>query len=120
MSTTGWGQSSSSLSMVSPLPRRVERLMAGKDIVVLRVSGRIEAEHVDTLRKLVEQENGKVIIDLSEVTLVNREAIGFLALSKANGVELRNCADYILEWVARESGRVYRSHPKTGGEDDIG
>jgi hypothetical protein len=54
------------------------------------------------LRELLEQEKGKVAIDLREVTLVNREAISFLALSEANGVELRNCADYIREWVARD------------------
>lgn len=94
--------------------------MGGEDVVVFRVSGRIDAEHVDTLRELLEQEKGKVAIDLGEVTLVNREAISFLALSEANGVELRNCADYIREWVARERRRRYRSDPKTGGGDDTG
>jgi anti-anti-sigma regulatory factor len=84
---------------------RIERLVGEDDITVLRVSGRIDAEHVDTLRDLLEQEKGKVAIDLREVTLINREAISFLALSEANGVELRNCADYIREWVDRERRR---------------
>ena len=79
---------------------RIERLVAGEDIVVLRVSGRIDAEGVDTLRELLKQEGGKVAIDLREVTLINREAIRFLALT--DRVELRNCADYIREWIARE------------------
>ena len=83
---------------------RVERLVAG-DIVVLRVSGRIDAEHVNTLRELLKQEEGKVAIDLREVTLINREAVRFLALSETNGVELRNCADYIGEWITRERRR---------------
>jgi hypothetical protein len=86
----------------APMALRVERLVAGDGIVELHVSGRIEAEHVDTLRKLIEQENGKVIIDLREVTLVNCEAISFLALSEQNGVELRNCPGYIGEWIARK------------------
>lgn len=80
---------------------RVERLVAG-DIVVLRVSGRIDAEHVDTLKELLKQELGQVAIDLSEVALINREAVRFLALSETNGIELRNCADYIREWITRE------------------
>jgi len=83
---------------------RVERLVAG-EMVVLRVSGRIEDAGVDTLRELLKQEEGKVAIDLREVTLISREAIGFLALSEVNGVELRNCADYIGEWIARERRR---------------
>jgi anti-anti-sigma regulatory factor len=84
---------------------KVERLVVGGNIVLLRVSGRIEAEHVDTLRKPVEEESGKVVIDLREVTLVNREAIRFLAFSEAHGVELKNCADYIGEWISRERRR---------------
>ena len=87
---------------------RIERLVDREGNIMLRASGRIDAEHVDTLRELLEQEQGKVAIDLREVTLVDREAISFLALSEANGVELRNCADYIREWVARERGRKYR------------
>ena len=83
---------------------RVERV-GTKDLAVLRVSGRIDAEGVETLRELLQQEEGKVAIDLSQVTLINREAIRFLALSEANGVELRNCADYIDEWIARERRR---------------
>jgi len=74
---------------------RIERLVGGEDLVVFRVSGRIHAEHVDMLRELLGREKGKVVVDLREVTLVDRDAFSFLALSEANGVELRNCAAYI-------------------------
>ena len=84
---------------------RIERLVGEKDITVLRLSGRIGAEHVDTLKELLIQEEGRVAIDLREVTLINREAVKFLALSQANGVELGNCADYRGEWIAREGRR---------------
>jgi len=83
---------------------RVERLAAG-DIVVLRVSGRIDVEDVQTLRELLKQEAGRVAIDLKEVILISREAVRFLALSEGNGVELRNCADYIREWITEERRR---------------
>ena len=84
---------------------RIDRLVDEEDITVLRVSGWIDAEDVRTLRNLLDQENSKVAIDLREVALINREAIRFLVRSEANGVELRNCADYIREWVDRETHR---------------
>jgi anti-anti-sigma regulatory factor len=81
---------------------RIERVVDGEDFVVLRVSGRIDGENVDTLREVIGQEKGRVALDLTEVRLVDREAVRLLAVSEANGVELRNCAGYIREWVARE------------------
>jgi hypothetical protein len=100
---------------------KIERLVGGEDIVVFRVSGRIAAEHVDMLRELLEKEKGQVALDLEEVTIVNREAIRLFVLSETNGVELRNCVDYIREWVARERRRNDgdRSHRKKGEGDDI-
>jgi hypothetical protein len=83
----------------------IERLVGGEDIVEFHVSGRMQAESVDTLRELLGPEKGKVVVDLREVTLVDREAVSFLATSEANGVELRNCAAYIGEWIARERSR---------------
>jgi hypothetical protein len=104
------------------MPFRIERLVGSEDLVVLRVSGRIQAEHVDMLRELLGREEGKVVVDLTEVALVDREAVSFLALNEADGVELRNCAAYIREWVDRERHRnsADRFGPKTGGGDDIG
>jgi hypothetical protein len=100
---------------------KIERLISGEDFVVLRVSGRIGDEHLDTLKELIGLEKGKVAIDLREVILVNREAVRFLALSEARGIEVRNCPAYIREWVARERDRtnLQLSDPKTGGFDDI-
>jgi anti-anti-sigma regulatory factor len=81
---------------------RIDRLVSGEKLVVLRVSGRIQAEHVDTLRELLGREKDGVAIDLTEVILVDREAVRLLATSEANGIEIRNCPAYIREWVSRE------------------
>ncbi len=81
---------------------RIERLVTGDNGVVVRVSGRIQAEHVDTLRHSLGRETGLLAIDLKDVLLVAREAVQFLARSEAHGIELRNCPAYIREWVARE------------------
>lgn len=69
--------------------------------VVLRISGRIAAEDMDVVRAAIEE--GRVVaIELAELGLVDREAVRLLALSEANGVELRDCPAYIREWVTRE------------------
>ena len=81
---------------------KIERIANGESFVVLRVSGRIVGEHVDTLRELIAREKGGVAIDLTEVLLADREAVRLLAVSEANGVGLRNCPAYIREWISRE------------------
>lgn len=81
---------------------RIDRILTEESRVVFRVSGRIHAEDIDTLRELLGREKGGTVIDLQEITVVAREAVTFLALSEINGSELRNCPAYIREWVDRE------------------
>ena len=81
---------------------KIERTVEGENFVVLRVSGRIQGENVDTLREVIEQEKGRLALDLTEIILVDREAVRLLAVSEANGIELRRCPAYIREWVAKE------------------
>ena len=38
--------------------------------------------------------------------LVDREVVKLLALSEANGIELRNCPAYIREWIAKERAQT--------------
>src|SRR5262249_18852287 len=78
---------------------RIARLVIGEDAVLLCISGRIVGRDVDMLRGLLEQEKSAVTIDLQHVLLVDREAIKLLALTEANGTELKNCPAYIREWV---------------------
>jgi hypothetical protein len=44
---------------------RIERLVAGEGLVILRISGRIVGQDVDMLRALLEQESGRVALDLA-------------------------------------------------------
>ena len=83
---------------------KIERVVTSDGFVVLRMSGRIDATYVATLRGLMEKEkttNGGLAIDLTEVTLVSQEAVDALALAEANGIGLRNCPAYVREWVSR-------------------
>jgi hypothetical protein len=81
---------------------KIEPTSDGEDFVVLRVSGEIRGEDVDILREVIEQEKCRLALDLTEVNLVDREAVRLLVTSEANGIELRNCPPYIREWIRKE------------------
>jgi anti-anti-sigma regulatory factor len=82
---------------------RVDRLSIEQG-VVLRISGRITGEDLDVLRTALEE--GRVVaIDLTEVELVDRDAVTLLARTEGNGIELRHSPAYIREWVTRERSR---------------
>jgi len=69
--------------------------------IVLRLSGRIQSEHVEQLKAEMEGV-ARVALDLEDVKLVDRDAVRFLSVCEANGTELRHCSPYIREWIARE------------------
>ena len=73
-------------------------------IVRLIVIGRIDATQLPDLQDLVRSEAAHdLVLDLTEVTLVDREVVHFLAQFEANGLRLTNCPRYIREWMGRES-----------------
>jgi len=76
--------------------------MAFKITVVLRVSGRIDAEHLSELRSCMSRHGPNVVLDLDEVRLVDVATVRFLARCEADGMQLRNCSRYIREWMDRE------------------
>jgi anti-anti-sigma regulatory factor len=76
-----------------------------KTRVVLRISGRIEAEELLELQMAVsseERSRNKVDLDLENVRLVDQQVVTYLACSEASGTRLRNCPSYIREWINRE------------------
>ena len=76
---------------------------------ILALSGRIEERHVSELLELLEAEAKptEVTLDLTEVKLVDREAIRFLAGCKARGIGLKNCPSYIRTWIEQGSDTSY-------------
>src|SRR3954465_2038135 len=95
---------------------RIDRRVSAENLVVLFISGGITGEHVDMLRGVLEQELGGFAIDLKNVLLVDREAVKLLALSEANGTELRSCPPYIREWVTRERAEMSELPSEQGSE----
>ena len=76
--------------------------MAFKITVVLRVSGRIDAEYVSELRSCMSRHGPNLVLDLDEVRLVDVAVVRFLVGCEADGMQLRNCSRYIREWMDRE------------------
>ncbi len=85
---------------------RIQQIDDGKGSMVFALSGRIQAEHTETLRELLGKEVRKVTLDLKEVTLVDRDVVRFFGGCEADGVELKNCPAYVREWIRQERARA--------------
>ena len=83
---------------------KIERLTRGDD-TVLRISGRIQLEHLETLRDLIQREPRPATLDLTEVTLADRDAVSFLAWCDRSGTRLTNCPEFLTEWIRAEQSR---------------
>ena len=71
---------------------------------MFRVSGRIDDAYFEVLQELIENEKtsqGRLALDLTEVTVVSLEAVRALTVAEDNGIELRNCPTYVREWISR-------------------
>jgi hypothetical protein len=87
---------------------KIQRKVNGK--IIFTLSGRIEAEDIDELRRLLELEGAgsRIALDLKDVTLMDRDAIKFLTDCEANTITLENCPVYVRKWIGQESGRPKR------------
>jgi hypothetical protein len=94
---------------------KIQRKANGR--VFFALSGRIEAEDIDELRRLLELEGAgsHIALDLKDVTLVEDDAIKFLTDCEADSIKLENCPPYIREWIERESGRPKRKNNERSG-----
>jgi hypothetical protein len=72
--------------------------------VVFAVSGQLEADSLRQLSALLalEPATRAVTLELKDLVLVDRDAVGFLRTCSEKGVELRNCPQYIRTWIASE------------------
>jgi hypothetical protein len=85
---------------------KVQRTANGK--VVFAVSGRLEAGSLHELAALLALESSgrAVTLDLQDLVLVDRGAVGFLRACAEKGIELRNCPQYIRLWMASDGDLV--------------
>jgi len=81
---------------------KIDRTANGE--VILKVSGRMGAENVADVKTSLESEghDRRIVLDLQDLTLVDQDAVVFLAGCETEGVKIINCPAYIREWIARE------------------
>jgi anti-anti-sigma regulatory factor len=81
---------------------KIQRL--SNDHVVFTLSGRIDAENLAELKRVIESEaRGRhIALDLSDLTLVDRDAVKFLERCETDSIKLENCPAYIREWIERD------------------
>jgi anti-anti-sigma regulatory factor len=72
--------------------------------VVFKLSGRMGAENISELEKLISAEASgrRIVLDLKDLTLVDQDAVSFLRRCEADSIQLNNCPAYIREWIAGE------------------
>ena len=80
---------------------RITRATNGE--AVFRLSGRMDAESVVELERLLhaETKGRRIVLDLKDLTLVDQDAVIFLAKGEED-VQIKNCPPYIREWIKRE------------------
>jgi len=72
--------------------------------VVIKLSGRMDAENLVELETLMtsEADGRRIVLDLRDLTLVDQNAVSFLNRCEADNITLKNCPAYIREWITRE------------------
>jgi anti-anti-sigma regulatory factor len=80
---------------------RITRTENGE--VVIKLSGRMDAENIGELETVVRKEadDRHIVLDLRDVTLVDQDAVSFLKRCEADNITLKNCPAYIREWITR-------------------
>jgi hypothetical protein len=84
---------------------RIERSAIGQ--VAFTLSGRMQTEDIEQVQQLLiaETPGQPVMFNLRDVTLVNQDAVTFLAHCEASGIKIENCPLHIRNWVDREKRR---------------
>jgi len=87
-----------------------------REHLVFTLTGRIQAEQVSELQTLLRRQlpEHKLVLDLREVKLVDRDAVRFLAEIEKKGAKLRNCSAFIREWISRQQIRMQHTEPEQG------
>jgi anti-anti-sigma regulatory factor len=74
--------------------------------ITLAIGGNVNEETLPQIALLIDdgrQVRANIVLDLSEVTLIDPAAATFLREQSQNGVELVNCPVYIRRWILRDA-----------------
>src|SRR5260370_14111979 len=81
---------------------KIQRSSNGE--VIFTLAGRMDAEQVAEMEAPLgsEASTREIVLDLKDLTLVDRDAVRFLERCGADRLKLRNWPAYIREWITRE------------------
>jgi anti-anti-sigma regulatory factor len=77
--------------------------------VTLTIAGKCSGGCLGELRRAIDRARRaqkQIVIDMSEVTLVDRPSLQFLAAQKRENITLVNCPVYIQSWISKEDGAM--------------
>ena len=82
---------------------RIETAARGR-LSIFILSGHIDTQAMAELERLFELHTDcrDIVVDLRDVSMVDREVMRFLMRCESDGVTLANCTPYIREWMKRE------------------
>ena len=80
---------------------RIEKDSDGQT-TTLRLIGRMRREHIEEVKAQIKDSGPRVTLDLNELSLVDVDAVRFLAICQREGVELLHCSPYINDWICKE------------------
>ena len=79
-------------------------------LTTVRLSGRIQADRIASIRSAMNDSRARKVLDLTEVTLVDIKVVRFLIACEDDGIELLQCPPYVREWIARERAESERPY----------
>jgi hypothetical protein len=99
---------------------RIERSANGQ--VIFTLSGRMQTDCIEQVQQLiaVETSGQQLMLDLRDVTLVNQDAVTFLAHCEATGIKLAGCPLHIRNWIDQEKRRSRRRRRQKGDSESGG
>jgi anti-anti-sigma regulatory factor len=74
---------------------------------LLKLIGQMDAKNIGEVEMLIAQEASarRLVLDLKDLTLVDRDAVSFLRRCEAKSIQLKNCPAYIREWIRGEDDK---------------
>ena len=72
---------------------------------MVKLIGQIRSGDIEELTAQLRRGEGRVALDLDELSLVDAAVVRFLGGCEDSGLELWNCPLYIREWIKREKDR---------------
>jgi len=99
------------------LTYRMQR-SATPDTVTFTLSGEIGSEEVAGLQEFLANEpDGPVVLDLKDITLVDRATVRFLASVEPGEIRIINCPEYVRSWIAAERKWQDERHHQSGTQE---